>query len=145
MLSTVYVSEATFEFSDDDLATLLMKTRANNARLGLTGILLHREGRFMQVLEGPTQVVLDRFAFIAEDPRHRKIQKLIEEHIKTRQFPGWTMGYSAVTDTLANVIPGYDDFFAAPRVDVDSSQTVTRARRLLEWFRDNSLAPIAAP
>jgi hypothetical protein len=40
MLSLVYVSSAKQLFSEQDLKALLEQSRDNNARLGLTGLLL---------------------------------------------------------------------------------------------------------
>lgn len=135
MLSVLYLSSASIPYSDDDLAALLTTSRENNARLGLTGILLYRNGQFMQVLEGPEDAVNARFAVIAADPRHRGVQKLVTDSIAERQFPSWAMGFRPLTDTLVKQIPGYDDFFEAPQSERSLPETATRARLLLEWFR----------
>ncbi len=44
-----------------ELAVLLQQSQSTNERLGLTGMLLHADGRFFQVLEGPTDLVARRF------------------------------------------------------------------------------------
>jgi hypothetical protein len=64
MLSVVNTSRATGTFDDADLATLLMNSRANNRRLDLTGFLRHKDGTFLQLLEGPADVVRDRLGII---------------------------------------------------------------------------------
>ena len=48
----IYVSKATRALDKEELTTLLGKIRPNNSRLGITGILLHDSGSFLQVLEG---------------------------------------------------------------------------------------------
>jgi Sensors of blue-light using FAD len=144
VLSMAYLSSASFPFSDGDLATLLMNSRANNGRAGVTGMLLYRDGQFLQVLEGAEQAVRERFARIEADPRHRDVHKLMEAAITERQFPTWNMGYRAVTDTLADVIPGYVDFFGGRSAHLDLTEKSSRARLLLEWFRHHSFAPAAA-
>ena len=142
MLSTVYVSRSSYLFTDDDLANLLMTSRANNARLGITGMLLHREGRFIQVLEGPEEAVRARLAVIARDPRHTGVNTIVDEHVPDRLFPAWTMGYRAVTDDLASSIPGYADVFDAATAEmVDgtgglSPSSAYKVRTLLRWFRE---------
>ena len=145
MLSTVYVSRSSYPFTDDDLANLLMTSRSNNARLGITGMLLHREGRFIQVLEGPDEAVRERLAVIARDPRHTAVHTIVDERVEDRLFPAWTMGYQAVTDDLAAVIPGYADVFgpgtdgkAAGRDGFSnlSPSSSHKVRTLLRWFRD---------
>jgi hypothetical protein len=144
VLSLAYLSSASFPYSDGDLATLLLISRANNARVGVTGMLLYRDGQFLQVLEGPEDAVRDRYSRISADPRHRDVHKLMETTVSERQFPEWTMGYRALTDTLADAIPGYEDFFGSRSRRLDLSQEASRARLLLEWFRHHSFAPAAS-
>jgi len=143
VLSTVYVSRSSYPFTDDDLANLLMTSRANNTRLGITGMLLHREGRFIQVLEGPEEAVRARLAVIARDPRHTAVHTIVDEIVDDRLFPGWTMGYRAVTDDLASSLPGYADVFDAPTGQSAtlgpsnlSPSSSHKVRTLLRWFRD---------
>ncbi|ROS48105.1 BLUF domain-containing protein [Frigoribacterium sp. PhB24] len=141
MLSTVYVSRSSYPFTDDDLANLLMTSRSNNARLGITGMLLHREGRFIQVLEGPDEAVRARLAVIARDPRHTAVHTIVDERVEDRLFPAWTMGYRAVTDDLAAAIPGYADVFGTgtggrDRLSNLSPSSSHKVRTLLRWFRD---------
>ena len=57
MFHLVYVSSAVRPFSKSELVELLNVTRDNNSRLGVTGMLLYRDGNFMQVLEGGEPVV----------------------------------------------------------------------------------------
>jgi hypothetical protein len=140
VLSIVYASSARMSFSDDDLATLLMNSRANNRRLGITGMLLHRDGQFLQVLEGPENAVVDRFTVIAADRRHTALRTLIEEPIVRRAFPEWTMGYRTSTDLNAADIPGYTDFFAASDAHLGLPEMSGLARLVLESFRSDRLA-----
>jgi hypothetical protein len=136
MLSIVYSSAARVSFDDGDLATLLMNSRANNRRLGLSGFLMHKQGRFVQVLEGPDDVVRSRYEVIAADPRHTDVAVLLRESIDERRFADWSMGYRPTTDELADEIPGYSDVAGAPldaarsRPDLEPS-----VRALLDWFR----------
>ena len=139
MLSIVYSSIASRPFHDGDLATLLMNSRATNRRLGLTGMLLHREGRVLQVLAGPENAVIDRFTLIAADRRHTAVRALIEEPIATRAFPEWTMGYHAETDIFARDIPGYTDFFGAVAAHGPLLEVSSLARQVLDAFRSDTL------
>jgi hypothetical protein len=144
VLSIVYTSSARTPFSDGDLAMLLMNSRANNRRLGLTGMLLHRQGHFLQVLEGPENAVIDRFTVIAADRRHTDLRTLIEEPIVSRAFPDWTMGYHASVDTAAGDLPGYNDFFDASADRAALPVASGLARQVLESLRHDLLAPAHA-
>ena len=53
MLShVVYVSTASEPMDDEDLAELLAQSRERNARNDITGMLLYKDSRFIQLLEG---------------------------------------------------------------------------------------------
>jgi hypothetical protein len=57
MFRIVYVSAASEPFSDQQLKELLQKSRQNNVAAGITGMLLYKDGTFMQTLEGPELAV----------------------------------------------------------------------------------------
>jgi hypothetical protein len=135
MLSVVYVSTAAVPFSEEALSALLERSQANNARLGLTGILLYKDGQFMQALEGEEDTVRGLYAVIAADPRHGGVRTLLEEQVPVRQFPDWTMGFRLLTDDAVRQIPGYNTFFDAPPGTAATWATAARAKWLLEWFR----------
>ena len=51
IFSLVYVSEGNTTFSKKDLRELLTKSRENNSKLKISGMLLYKGGNFLQVLE----------------------------------------------------------------------------------------------
>lgn len=137
MRTTVYTSTATRDLTDDDLAELLRQCVRNNERSGLTGMLLHRDGRFMQVLEGPDDAVRDVFAVIAADDRHAEVRLLLDEAIEERAFPAWKMAFRTVDDETVRRLDGYDDFLDRPAEAAARPDAPSRARWLLEWFRSH--------
>lgn len=134
LIHCVYASAAARHFETDELATLLAVARANNARLGLTGMLLYAEGSFFQVLEGPADVVDALYVKIERDPRHGQVTLVIREPIPRRFFDDWTMGFYRVSREELAGIDGVNDFFGKDRtaINVDAG----RARKLLAAFRD---------
>ena len=142
MISIAYVSAATQEMTDDDVAAILLESRANNARNELTGALLFRNGRFIQILEGPDDAVNSRFAIIAADPRHRSVQKMSEKRIVERQFPEWTMGFRPLTDASLKQLDGFDDFFDARRGAARLLHAENEAQQLLEWLAEYWFPPV---
>lgn len=133
MLSIAYTSSATAPVSEDDIAAILLKSRANNRRLGLTGALMYRGKRFIQILEGPDEVVRARFDLIAADPRHRDVHIIRELQIRDRQFPEWTMGFHAVDSKSGTQLPGYEDILGrrgAERI----KHAEDEAQQYLEWL-----------
>lgn len=130
LLSIVYSSVATGPFSEVDLALLLAVSRMNNESRGLTGLLLHRNGQFMQALEGPAAAVRGALRTIAADPRHSGVWTLAEERITERRFGSWAMGYRPISETDLAEAPSW---FGSPEALDEHSGT--RAGELLAWFR----------
>jgi hypothetical protein len=141
MLSIAYVSAATTTMTDEQIADILVQARRNNTRLDLTGALLYRQGRFIQILEGPDEEVIDRFAVIAADPRHRSVQKISEESIAARQFPEWTMGFRPLSDAAVKELPGFDDYFDARTGRSRLEHADNKAQQFLEWLGEYWFEP----
>ncbi|MCU1405148.1 MAG: photopigment and puc expression activator [Glaciihabitans sp.] len=136
MLSIVYVSVATRPMTDQDVAGLLVQARANNLRDGLTGALLYRDGRFIQILEGPDEQVRVKFATIATDSRHRSVHKMNEKAIGARQFPDWTMGFRPMVDDTVKQLAGFDGFFENRTGKDRLKHAENEAQQLLEWLAE---------
>jgi hypothetical protein len=140
LLSLVYASRAVVGFGLDDLDDLLAHARSANARAGVTGLLLFRDHRFLQLLEGPATAVREKMAYIAEDPRHDQVTVLLEEHVPARQFPDWSMGYAAETTLQRAAVPGhrttFDDLDFLPD-DHGGAPDTAAVWELLQWFRQD--------
>jgi hypothetical protein len=91
VLTIVYVSAATHPMSDDGLAALLKQARENNARYGVTGVLLYHDGNFMQLLQGPADDVRKIYSAIESDPRHHLVIPIVNETGLPREFADWAM------------------------------------------------------
>lgn len=136
LIHLIYASAATVDPGDAELAELLRRSRRNNTRVGLTGMLLFTQGSFFQVLEGDAATVDDVFAAIAADPRHTRAVTIIRERIPRRAFGEWSMGYAAATPEEIRAAAGdpSNDFFGAgscfDRLDGG------RAKKLLAAFRE---------
>lgn len=94
----VYSSSATQDFWPDDLFRLVEKARQKNAQRSVTGMLLFREGQFLQLLEGPEREVKSVFELVKRDPRHEAIKIILSEPTAARQFPDWTMGFERLDE-----------------------------------------------
>ncbi len=93
MYQLVYVSTAAWQLSLQDLNAILDASRRNNRRLGVTGLLLHLDNGFLQVLEGPKEAVLGVFATIERDGRHTHPRVLVRRETAERLFGDWSMGF----------------------------------------------------
>ena len=93
MRQLLYVSHVTRPLAPAALNDLLVGARANNALLGITGLLLHIDGGFLQMLEGEERAVRELYTRIAADPRHSDPRIMLDREIPCRVFADWSMGY----------------------------------------------------
>lgn len=137
MYSVVYVSSATQHFSAADLVQLLDVSRRNNAAANVTGMLLYRNGNFMQVLEGERENVEAVYARIAPDPRHSGLLRLLREEHSARQFPNWSMGFRSVEQVPPELAANFSDLLDSDFTAPAYANNPQRAWKLLLGFRDS--------
>ncbi len=92
LVRLMYASRAVPALAPEELLAILRKCRTDNPSLGVTGVLCHSEGIFLQVLEGGRSAVNQLYNRIARDPRHTQVELLVYEEIAERRFAGWSMG-----------------------------------------------------
>lgn len=135
MFYLVYASSAIKQFSPSELADLLARSHENNTALGITGMLLYKDGNFMQVLEGEEAVVRRLYAEIGRDPRHRGLITMIEGPLVNRQFSDWSMGFQDLNTAKVLTTPGYTQFLTATLTGTEFSSHPSRCHTLLETFK----------
>jgi hypothetical protein len=135
MLSLVYLSSATQLFNEVALQDLLRTSRDNNARLDITGLLLYKDGNFIQALEGPEDAVRTLYKKIARDPRHTGLSTVVDETITERHFPNWSMGFQSVGQ-LPPDLPGFSSFFKESSLADAFRNNPRRVTTFLLTFRD---------
>lgn len=96
MIQILYVSAARSGLTDADIQQILTTSRRNNEAAGLTGLLLHLDRAFLQVLEGAEDAVRACANRIGRDPRHNMIMTLLDRQTDHRDFGRWSMGYDAL-------------------------------------------------
>lgn len=93
----VYYSRNRITGGADELAagirSILATSRANNAKVQVTGALMFNAGCFAQVLEGPQDGVESVFERIQQDERHGDVSLLAFEPVEARAFEAWSMGF----------------------------------------------------
>ncbi len=133
--SLTYVSSTVCPFSENELADLLAVSRKNNARLGITGMLLYKDGNFMQVLEGEEEAVRVLYKKIGSDTRHRGEMILHKGSSDGRNFPDWKMGFRNLDSPESLSTPGYSEFLDAPLTGREFSNNPSRSQKLLLTFK----------
>jgi hypothetical protein len=137
MTSLTYVSSATQPFTNRDLVALLAQCRESNARNGITGMLLYKDGNFMQVLEGPPAVLRRRFLTIRHDIRHDGVVTLGEKVYDTRLFSDWSMAFWNLNTADPASIPGYAEFADIPLISPEFKSAPARAHELMLVLRNS--------
>lgn len=92
LVRLTYCSRAAGGIDAEELNTILKSSRANNAKLGVTGVLCLSNGFFIQVLEGGRAAVNQLYHRIVVDGRHGEVTLLRYEEVTERRYAGWSMG-----------------------------------------------------
>ncbi len=129
-----YVSSTIGLWTPAMVQQLLAGSRERNAKVGITGILLYRDGNILHIFEGAPGAVDALFSKIEQDQRHSGLIRLYEKSIDSRDFPHWSMGYREVSEQDLREIAGLSDALTAGA----SLQHLrpSQARRLIESFKD---------
>lgn len=130
----VYTSAATELFDKPALLELLTKARANNQQRGITGLLLYKDGDFIQLLEGPKAAVKALYTLIDSDPRHVGSTVMAEGERDQRLFADWSMGFRDLADPEVQALPGFSQFMNKPRVAKRLTDAPHECLQLLSLF-----------
>jgi hypothetical protein len=115
----VYISRSTFAGPENfrgaiepNAEKILVQSRVNNRKNGVTGVLCFGDGCFMQCLEGEEAPLNSLLVKLKEDPRHSHFTVLWQKPIKTRSFWRWEMKFVAVKGPLMKWLEslGYERF-----------------------------------
>lgn len=89
-LPTKYLAQDGTE--KDGIVDILNVCRERNPQLGITGILLYGDHKFIQLLEGNAEAIDKLAQRIKNDNRHDYFVTLMDAPIEQRFFPTWAMG-----------------------------------------------------
>lgn len=92
LVRCLYASRAVQGGGEGLLSRILEQSRRNNARMGVTGLLVHADGIFVQALEGGRVELSGLLKKLMRDERHTNVTILLFEEIAERRYANWTMG-----------------------------------------------------
>ncbi|MGN6366989.1 MAG: BLUF domain-containing protein [Phycisphaerae bacterium] len=136
MLQLCYASRATVPFDGATLTSLLQKSRENNHRRGVSGLLVYQYGSFLQLIEGADPIVIELYNKIRRDPRHTDVSLLFKEKIEQRSFEQWSMGFVDAANPELSGMPGYADLFTKQFQQTEFRRDGERARLVFLQFKD---------
>ena len=137
----VYASSAAALLGREQLLELMAKARANNTAHHITGMLLYKDGNFLQVLEGPKDEVERTFRRISRDRRHQDVMVLLHEERTNRCFPDWSMAFYdlEIVENRKELekVPGFSTFLHEPLSPQHFGTHPSSAQRLIASFHQN--------
>ncbi len=139
VIQLLYSSTASRPFSFEALRTLLVGARSRNTAAEVSGMLLHVDGAFLQVLEGEPEPVMALFTRIGGDPRHQRVRLLRNLDITARNFGDWSMGFFDASGKGA-ALPGYRQTTGFADLLGDTAMIA----RVVTEFRDGRWRSLAA-
>lgn len=135
LYTLTYASTETAPLGIAGLLTLLNDARDYNVAHGITGLLLHREDSFLQVIEGRKGDVLALYERIKRDPRHQRAEILFEEPIQQREYPDWRMAFIDLDGVDVSLLPGFSNFLIDTNTPRTMLEELSRGRRLMLLFK----------
>lgn len=152
-----YQSRAVSRPTEGDLEKLVKHARERNRNLGVTGMLLYENGRYLQTLEGPPAGLQTVWSSICRDDRHHDIEVLTEHVVSNRLFSDWdlllysrdedprrtTRASDLAPHALAHYVPG----MAQLALDGDDVRMNARLASVAEqgWSADDIVSHLIEP
>ena len=91
MRRLAYHSRASDPVSYAEAANIAAEASRNNALNAIFSLLLLRDGRFFQMLEGDAVALDELYARLLRDPRHRDLVIVLNERIEAPAFHSFAM------------------------------------------------------
>lgn len=143
----IYISRSTFVPTESstgiepNVARILHKSRSNNAKNGLVGVLYFGNGNFFQCLEGDEEAVDTLYKKLEEDQRHKDITLLSKKRITAISFSSWAMKYVPIDQSMQKLLlnNGYSHF---DPYQFDDGMT-QKVIELLMTAKDADVQPLA--
>lgn len=133
LLEIVYSSETPVPLTSEDVRSLLEHARKKNAEWNVTGLLCYDHKQFLQIIEGETDVIMDLFHSIQNDPRHTNVRILHEGDITTRAFDDWKMAYEPIPSGL---LPTLTRAIYRSSLGTELDTDMSAGRRIFTLFMD---------
>ena len=107
----VYASKANIKLGQSginpEISRILLKSKNNNAKRLIGGVLYYADGYFFQVLEGEKESVTRLYEKISLDDRHSTVQTLSEGFMANPQFSRWSMHFVPAESSIRQLLADY--------------------------------------
>ena len=89
--SIIYQSKGQEKFTFNDIELMLLKAKQKNKKLKITGCIVYANYKFIQLIQGPKQAIIDLYQDIKNDDRHYSVMTLLEKSSKEKLWSDWSM------------------------------------------------------
>ncbi len=118
LLQIIYISRSTFNSTDSlnkiepNVARILAKSRINNRKNGLVGVLYFGDGVFFQCLEGDEVTINQLMNKLEADPRHQDLKVVSKKYINQLSFADWAMKFAPIDAKIGRFLKanGFERF-----------------------------------
>ena len=110
MYYTIYTSTPRKPISVEALNEIVSHSKSKNTELGITGILLGIENKYLQYIEGPEEAVKNLIKKIKMDSRHYDMVQWVTGFTKERSFEKWSMASWMLSKTELESLTAQEDF-----------------------------------
>ncbi len=110
LIQLIYISRSTFtpakisNIIEPNVARILLKSRVNNKKNGLVGVLYFGDGCFFQCLEGEAEAVDQLYETLLKDTRHKDLKVFSRKSIDTLTFSNWSMKHVPLEDEMNKLL-----------------------------------------
>ncbi len=135
MKRLAYISRLVSDAPERDLQEIERVSQRNNARDGITGVLIYIGGYFFQLIEGEDEAIDRLFDKLLRDTRHTDIVLIQTElGVTERLFPQWAM-------EVFNLDRREDDYILPLRLLL---QTLFQSHQIIERYTQPTVAHMLA-
>ncbi len=96
MFGLLYTSNAIAGINHTVLADIFQSCVRFNVPNNVTGVLMHRNNKFMQYIEGDEPVIRELYDKISRDDRHTDCELVMTRNITRRNTEQWVMGIGSL-------------------------------------------------
>jgi hypothetical protein len=120
-------------FNKRELLDLLHDARAYNTIDNICGVLMHRNGHFLQVFEGESNPIENLLSRLQRDTRHKNLEISHYSFVDSPLFSNWAMGSADLEAPELSLMPGLrTDLYKAEVVQ----ELVMRLPDIADFLRD---------
>jgi hypothetical protein len=109
LVRLVYVSYANSVMSEQEVGEILEKSKINNSKKNISGVLMYSDRYFFQCLEGERKDVNKTYLRIAADTRHSRCMQVEYSQVDCRLFANWSMEYVAYNGVADQLFAKYSE------------------------------------